>query len=128
VANVAEDSADWIIGQLADEAYQAGQPLTDADLAFLRLPVALAEAEDHRRLFFALNNELVPLARRRMDRTKAMGHPCTKVRRGLRVPTDWQFHYQQLLAHDYPGVVAKIMQNAMLANTMAGEQQEWRSN
>jgi hypothetical protein len=127
VAHVAEDSAGWIIGQLADEASLAGQPLSEDDLALLRLPVGLAVGEVERPRMFALNNRLVPLARRRMDRAKAMGQPCTKVRRGLRVPTDWQFHYTQIRVTEYPGGVCQIMQNVMLANSMAGENDNWKS-
>jgi hypothetical protein len=127
VAHISEDSAGWIIGQLADEAGLAGQPLSQDDLALLRLPVSQALGEVERPRVFALNNRLVPLARRRMDHAKAMGQPCTKVRRGLRVPTDWHFHYTQIDVTEYPGVVSQIMQNVMLANSMAGEHDNWKS-
>lgn len=122
-----DDSADWIIKQLAEAANFVGQPLTNDDLELLHLPVALAEDDDKRPQIFALNNRLVPLARQRMDRAKAMGQPCTKVRRGLRVPTDWYFHYTQMVESDYPGVISTVMQNVILANAMSGEQKYWTS-
>jgi hypothetical protein len=128
VAHIAADSAGWIIGQLADEARLAGEPLSEEDLALLRLPLAEAVGEVERPQVFALNNRLVPLARRRMDHAKAMGQPCTKVRRGLRVPTDWHFHYTQLVETDYPGVLSQIMHNVMLANSMSGEHDNWKSS
>jgi hypothetical protein len=127
MSDLVDDSAEWIIGQLTEEAKLVGQPLSDDDIALLHLPVVLAEGDDKRPAVFALNNRLVPLARQRMVRAKAMGQPCTKVRRGLRVPADWYFHYTQIVGNAYPGVVSPIMHNVMLANAMSGEQKNWTS-
>ncbi len=120
-------SAEWIIGQLAEEAKLIGQPLTEDEIAFLHLPAMLADTGDKRPQFIFLNNRLVGLARQRMVHAKAMGQPCTKVRRGLRVPTDWYYHYTRIVENEYQGVVLQIMHNAMLANAMSGEQKNWTS-
>jgi len=122
-----DDSAEWIIGQIAEEAKLVGQPLSDDELTLLHLPAALADTGDKRPQILSLNNRLVALARQRMVHAKAMGQPCTKVRRGLRVPTDWYYHYTRMVESQYSGVVASIMQNAMQANAMSGEQKNWTS-
>ena len=122
-----DDSAEWIIGQMAEEAKLIGQPLSADEVALLRLPAALADTDDKRPQILSLNNRVVVLARQRMVHAKAMGQPCTKLRRGLRVPTDWYHHYTRIVESQYPGVISSIMQNVMLANAMSGEQKNWTS-
>jgi hypothetical protein len=130
--NRAEQSAEWIIEQIRREAELQDDPLSDMDLDLLRTPLwemmDTEDAETWRFYSMALNNRVVRHARAAMERAKAEGKPTEKVRRGLRLPVDWNRHYLTIYhSSDFDWIISGIMQNAILANPVAGESRPWRS-
>lgn len=121
-----EASGQWLVQAVAAEAEQVGTPLSAADIELLTTPIWELAAE-HRDRSLELNNMLVPLARARMEREKTSGVPTVKVRRGLKIPKEWQRHYGAVYTSELPWAISGIMQNAMLANPMAGETKPWKS-
>lgn len=122
----APESGLWLIDQLVEETYFVADPLTDVEREVLCTPRWDFPAEDGEALV-ALNNRLVPLARRRMDRQKAMGVRTLPIRDDLRVPAEWQAHHLNIQTWDLPWVIAFVMQNALFVNTPGGETTAWRS-
>jgi hypothetical protein len=141
----ARQSAEWAIGKVKAEAEHQGDQLTEAQENLLRTDIrtlgrvpSVLDLEDtplemhpllERAALQALNNQVVNLVRAAIERDKASGAPVIKVRRGLRVPTDWAEHYNRIHAADasLPWVLGGILQNAMLQNPFAGERRPWRS-
>ena len=114
-----EESGEWLIQQLADEALLDGQPLSSDEIEFLRTSIwDLHESQGP--IGLQLNNRLVPLARQRIERAKASGSPTKKVRPGLVIPTDWNSHYIRVHNSELPWFVSGVMQNAILGNALAG--------
>jgi hypothetical protein len=90
------DSGEWIIDQIKSEAATQGRPLTDEDVDWLRTPIPEMMATGRRDVLLELNNRVVALARSAMERQKASGSPTTRARRGLKIPLDWNRHYQRI--------------------------------
>jgi hypothetical protein len=121
------DSATWLVEQIVDEASLQGAPLSESDVAMLETPI-FELADSDRPAIFALNNRLVPVVRQRIERAKSVGgQKAVRVRPGLRVPADWNFHYSIIFKSEWPWVVSPIMQNVMMKNDWAGERKRWKS-
>lgn len=123
-----ESKAEWIIDQVISQAEQEGHPLSEAEIAGLRTDIrSLSAAPADREVFIALNNRVVELVRRAIERAKLAGSPTVRVRRGLHIPQDWAEAYSALYQAEFPWVLSGILQNAMLANPFAGERRPWKS-
>ena len=121
-------AAEWLIWKVTEEAIADGTPLNDDELRLLRTDVRKLVPGDRRTdQVIALNNRVVWLARRRMEREKAAGAHCTKARRGLRIPTSWATHYDTTWHGNQSWLISAIIQNAMLSNPTAGENKPWKS-
>ncbi len=125
-AMTADESAQWMIEAVCVEAERQGQPLDTDDREMLTANVTSLGPAD-RPLMAMLNNVVVVLARSAMDRSKRAGAPTTKARRGLSIPSDWYRHYMATYNANHPWVISAIMQNAMMANPLAGERKPWKS-
>ena len=121
-----EQSGEWILERLLEEARTTGSPLSDSDVEFLRTSV-FEVAKFPQAVAVDVNNRIVPLARQAMERSKRAGASTTKARRGLVIPADWFNHYSVVYGQQLPWTLSAIMQNAMLANPMGGERKPWKS-
>lgn len=119
-------SAVWISDRLLEELELQGLPqsLLGRESVFLPVvppPMPAQELAD-------LNNLVVGLARSAMVRAKNEGAATTKVRTGLKLPTDWVAHYRELFVDESANILLNaMMQNAMLQNPFAGERKPWKS-
>lgn len=120
-----EQSGEWILEHLIEEANISGAPLSDADVEFLRTPV-FEMSKFTQAVAIDVNNRVVPLARQPMDRSKRAGTATTKARRGLVIPTDWFNHCNIIYGQELPWTLSAIMQNVMMSNPMAGERKTWK--
>jgi hypothetical protein len=120
------DSEEWLIRRVAEESDLLGLPLSDAALEMLRSDVRYLRPDDHMAMMI-LNNRVVEAARSAMERSKRSGDPTVTPRRGLRIPTEWNDAYSDAFKSNSSLVISAIMQNAMMANPMAGERRKWKS-
>jgi hypothetical protein len=125
-----DESAQWIIEQVVDEAQETHTPLTSEDIAALGANIRSEQERGtyDRDATRKLNNRVVVLARQRMERAKRAGAPTTRVRPGLRVPDDWLTHYQNVYDSQHPWAISAMMQHAMIGNPLARERKPWKSD
>lgn len=118
--STAQTSAEWIVAKIKAEAEAQGQPLADEDEQMLRMDMHAFGPQDRARMI-ALNNRVVGLVRKAIERDKRGGAPVTKERRGLRIPTDWVQHHGNVYAANtsLPWAVSGILQNAMRSTRSA---------
>jgi hypothetical protein len=121
-----EDSGTWLIEQATDEAKLHGEPLSESEVALLSKSIFELD-DDDRPVMFALTNRLVPLLRSRIERSKAMGRPSVRVRRGLVLPIEWNDHYLRVYDNELSWPISAIMQNVLLGNPLTGERKPWKS-
>lgn len=121
-----DDAAMWLLNEVQSECVLRGRFLGDAETALLMTPFSDLE-EDDKPVVMEAVNALVPITRHRMDRAKARGVPVVKVRRGHRVPQQWQDAYQKVYDANQPWVISFIVQTAMQKNPWAGERDLWKS-
>ncbi len=123
-----EQSAEWILQAIRQEGALTGDPLTDDEVRMPRIsvPSLLAGAGD-REQFARLNNKVVRLARSAMQRAKAAGAPTVEARPRLRIPADWLRHYTVIFTSNLDWALSGALQNAMMANPLAGETTPWES-
>ena len=114
-----EKSGWWLLWEIASEGKRQGNPLTldEADLLQSAPPSLGAD----------LNNKVVKLARRAMDRAKEEGAPTTRFRSNLSVPTKWVAHYQTIDSKKLRWNLTRVMQNSMNQNVIGGESSNWVS-
>lgn len=143
----ATQAGEWLIGRIDREAaLVSGEGLRDFELRLLsnstwQVAATLEEArqkaatpEEGQKLadgFHATLNNLinnsVGLARSAIERDKAAGVRCVKVRRGLRVPGDWEASYEVVYEANLPWFISHVMQSAFLGNPAVGETGPWIS-
>jgi hypothetical protein len=122
----AEQSAEWVIGEIRNEADASTGGLSELDLRFLRM--AVSEVPEHSKHFFlASHNLAVELIRMAIESAKERGDACVQVRQGLSLPEVWQAHYEVIYASELPWLISLAMQNAFLGNPLAGEEEPWFS-
>ena len=121
-----EASGTWLVKRIVAAGREIGPKLSPDEVLLLETPMWELKDSD-RDTVLALNNKVVPLVRQAIDQEKSQGAKTVKVRMGLRVPGEWAQHYGVIWRNNLPWVVSGIMQNAMLANTPAGEIKKWRS-
>jgi hypothetical protein len=127
--SAADTSADWVVNNLALYSASVGEPLSAEDLERLRTPAGeFEEVADERAVLAELNNRVVGLARRAIDDAKQhSGIVHVEVRKGLRIPQDWAYHYQVMTESRQPWLVSAVMFAALNRNLMDGERRDWRS-
>jgi hypothetical protein len=121
-----EESARWIIGEIANEAELDGSPLSDWDVTVLSSQV-FDFPDNQRHLLVASHNLAVTLVRSAIERAKGTGVPLLKVREGLVIPQQWEDHYQTLYETEFPWMVSTVMQSAFMGNPLADETEAWTS-
>jgi hypothetical protein len=122
----AEEAAQWMVDQITTEADRLNSSVTEHEIEMLHRSVLTLE-DDERPALVALNNKVVDLARSAMEHGKRQGERTTKARRGLVIPSLWYQKYNLAYNANNDWIVSAIMQNAMLANPMSGEQKVWKS-
>lgn len=125
----ATKSAEWLVTTIAAFGATIGQPLSDADMEMLKKPASqVAEHAEMRDQLMELNNRTVPLIRNAIDNAKSRGGVVlAEVRKGLRIPQDWAFHYETANdGHDML-LITSMMQSALGRNLLAGERRDWKS-
>ena len=124
----AEASAEWIVDQIRREALlqDPTRPVPPDHLRVLRTPVP-ALTEGDRQLALHANTVGVALIRAAITRSKAAGVQTIKVRRGLRLPVEWEKNYEVVYQSNFPWYVSAVIQNAFLGNVPAGEKRPWTS-
>src|SRR5262249_45947323 len=125
----ASRSAEWLVATVAAFAATAGAPLSDDDIRMLKTPASqVAEHAEMRTQLTELNNRTVPLNRHAIDAAKAKGGVVqTEVRKGLRIPQDWAFHFETANDSHEMLLITSIMQSALGRNLLAGERRDWKS-
>lgn len=121
-----EESARWLIEQIANEAEHDGSPLSEWDFKALSSPV-FDFPDNERHLLIATHNLAVNLARSAIERAKDSGVSLLKVREGLIIPQEWEDHYETLYETEFPWMVSTVMQSAFMGNPFAGETEAWMS-
>ena len=133
MATPAEESGNWLINRIVDEAERLGEPLAlDQEPSMLGASVFdVAETvgnENMRTLVVHLNATCVPLIRSAIEHAKASGVPTLKVRKGLRLPTEWQHHYERIYNDpSFDWVISGVVQSAFFGDPTAGETKPWKS-
>lgn len=74
-----------------------------------------------------LNTICVELIRSAIEHEKSEGIECIEVRRGLRIPSDWEDDYQDMHESNLPWFISAFAQNAFLGNPLANEKGPWIS-
>ena len=120
------ESGHWFIEKFDDEAALRGAPLSDWERKAL-VTAVWEFSDDDRPALFALHNRLVELGRNRIERDKALGVPTKRVRRGLRIPKDWDENYRCIVGGNLDWFVSGVVQSVVLKNELAGEQKRWKS-
>ncbi|MBI2704056.1 MAG: triose-phosphate isomerase [Actinobacteria bacterium] len=122
-------SAEWLVASLAAYAAATGQPLGDGDIEMLKTPASrVAEHAEMRDQLMELNNRTVPLIRHAIESAKNKGNVVqTEVRKGLRIPQDWAFHYGAANDGHEVLLIVSMMQSALGRNLLAGERRDWKS-
>lgn len=121
-----EESAQWIIQQIAREAEIHGSQLSDWDFKVLSSSI-FDFADNERHLLIASHNLAVELVRSAIERAKSSGVPLLKVREGLIIPQEWEDHYQTLYETEFPWQVSTVMQSSFMGNPFADETEPWTS-
>ncbi len=119
-------SAEWLCLQVEREAILQGAPLDSAAQILRASMFSFSEREVPAVTVF--HNQIVNLVRAAVIRAKAEGVPTIKVRDGLRLPTEWQDHYEVVFVAELPWLIAFAVQNAFMGNPLAGEKQPWKSD
>jgi len=123
-----QSSAEWIIHQISQESVLQ-HPASQLPAEQLRLlsshPGDVTDAD--RPLLLLTNNNAVALIRSAIERRKKAGASTVKVRRGLRLPNEWEAHYETVYQSNFPWFVSSVIQNAFLGNAPAGERHPWTS-
>lgn len=86
-----------------------------------------ALTENYRPAARLANDSGVALIRAAIERSKATGVRTIKVRRGLRLPAEWENNYEAIYQSNFPWYVSAVIQNALLGNAPAGETRPWTS-
>ncbi len=125
----AEMSAEWLANTVAAFAAAAGNSMSDDDVKMLKTPASqVAEHSEMREQLTELNNRTVPLIRNAVDASKQSGSVVlTEVRKGLRIPQDWAFHFETASSATEMWLITSMMQSALGRNLLAGERRDWRS-
>ena len=123
----AEASGEWLCQQIEAESVLQGKPLQDWDKWVLRRGFQEFSEEDIPHVVVS-HNLAVHLVRSAIVRAKKAGKPTVKVRDGLRLPVEWQEHYQVVYTTELPWMIAVAMQNAFFGNPLAGEEKPWNSD
>lgn len=122
-------SVDWLVTAIGAHAAGGGQPLSSADETMLKTPASeVAEHSEMRAQLTELNNRVVPLIRTAIEASKTKGGiVLVEVRKGLRIPQDWAFHFETASDTHELTLVVSMMQSALGRNLLAGERRDWRS-
>ena len=121
-----EESAEWVIQRIAAYARRKGVRIPADILDIFRTPVpelytvARSRVRDANNIGVAAIREIVVLDKR-------IGAPTVRVRIGLKLPWEWQHHYEVIYMTNFPWFISAVMQNAFLENPFAGETRKWRS-
>jgi len=119
-------SAEWLISRITEYQRSVGQPIPEEWLRIYRTPVhelTDAQREPARRA----HNFGVDSIRATVTAEKRAGAPTMKVRMGLRLPLEWEHHYEVVFKSSFPWFFSGVMQSAFLGNPLAGERGKWRS-
>ncbi|HEY8718718.1 hypothetical protein [Pengzhenrongella sp.] len=121
-------SAEWIIDQICQESVlrSSGSVLPADQQRVLRTPVVDLVDADHAVAVIAYNNG-VDLIRSAIERRKRAGGATVKVRWGLRLPVEWEAHYETVYQSNFPWYVSGVIQSAFLGNPLTGERHAWKS-
>lgn len=103
-----------------------GDRVPDAIFRLYRTPVFSLDPDD-RELAIRANNLGVKTIRALVKSDKAKGAQTVRVRWGLRLPVEWEEHYQAIYESDLPWFISGVLQNAFLGNPLQGERRKWRS-
>jgi len=91
-----------------------------------RTPVRELDPDD-RELARLANNLGVDSIRAMIELEKAMGVPTVRVRWGLRIPVEWEAHYETIYQSNFPWYISGVLQNTFIGNPLNGERRKWRS-
>lgn len=123
---VAEESAEWVIGRIA-EVGRSSDYTYDPDFE----PVyrsSISELESIDRLFMIrAHNTGMQAVRDGVELDKVRGERTVRVRWGLTLPVLWEHHYQNVYNSFLPWMISSVMQSAFLKNPLLGETRNWRS-
>lgn len=123
---LAEQSANWVINQILLWQQGAAQPLPVRYYALYRTSVFDLRDEDRSDVTAAINAG-VHAIRAVVTQEKLNGAATVRVRRGLRLPLEWQAHYQVTYSTQCPWLISAVTQSAFLENRAAHETRKWRS-
>ncbi len=127
----------FYIHKIEEEARLQGQELSEFELWFLmESPASLIEKskviDDYPHELMdviakGLAVNAVNWIRSAIEREKAEGSETILVREGLRLPVDWEFHYEEMYNSNLPWFVSSFAQNAFLGNPFNDETEPWTS-
>ena len=119
-------SAEWLIGRIVAWQEAVGRPIPPEWIALYRTPVPMMREED--RLDALRAHHLgVDAVREAITYEKRHGAPTMKVRPGLRVPLEWEHHYEVVYGSGFPWFISGVVQSAFLGNPLVGERRPWKS-
>lgn len=125
----ASESASWVIGNVKQAAADAGRPLTESEVKFLRTPVfevMKAGPPDDTQIGFSIR--IVNLIRSAIESDKASSRcQMVKARRGLTLPITWADAYRMIYESNLPWMISGLLQNALLGDPLQGERKPWKS-
>ncbi|HEY8721485.1 hypothetical protein [Pengzhenrongella sp.] len=119
-------SAEWVIGRIEQHLRPFGAMIPSEIYRVYRTNVDDLDPAE-KALVIEANNLGVEAIRKIIGVEKAMGAPTVRIRWGLRLPVEWEAHYETIYQTDFPWFISGVLQNAFLGNPMAGEHGKWRS-